>query len=323
MAQSSSVQDAAQALAAAESLLRLRLKMTRALKLTAAPNPALEAGDTIEVVFPDGREERHQIDAVTIDLAGGAQEIITRSNFDARGPARRSAARGPSSAPPPGARSPAPGAGVSTARHQGAAGRCCARRCETDPSQARLLIATTGAALADPEANAYVNIVVEGATTKIPKLAGAPAPAARPPTCWRSGDFLLYLGTVSYAELGGGGEPGPAGPRAVGPAGPEGPEGDPGATGATGAAGRRPARTGPTGPARPHQGTPGPTGPSGAGTFLSGTGAPTAGVGADGAVYLDRTSGRFWGPKAAGAWPGTAFGRIVPLAPTWAQLKTG
>ena len=45
IAQSSSVPDAAAALAAAESLLRLRLKLTRSLKLTAAPNPALEAGD--------------------------------------------------------------------------------------------------------------------------------------------------------------------------------------------------------------------------------------------------------------------------------------
>ena len=56
-------------------------------------------------------------------------------------------------------------------------------------------------------------------------------------------------------------------------------------------------------------------GPSGAGTFLSGSGAPTAGVGVDGAIYLDTASGRVWGPKAAGAWPGSAFGRIIPLAP--------
>jgi hypothetical protein len=82
VAQSSSVQDATQAAAAAQSLLGLRLKMTRSLKLTAAPNPALEAGDSIDVVFPDGREERHLIDAVTIDLSGGAQTIETRSNLE-------------------------------------------------------------------------------------------------------------------------------------------------------------------------------------------------------------------------------------------------
>ena len=67
----------------------------------------------------------------------------------------------------------------------------------------------------------------------------------------------------------------------------------------------------------------GPQGPSGAGTFVSGTGAPTAGVGVDGAIYLDTASGRMWGPKAAGAWPGAAFARAVPLAPTYAQLKAG
>ena len=66
----------------AEALLRLRLKQTRSLELTAAPNPALEAGDTIQVVFPDGRDETHLIDAVTIDLATAAQQIVTRTNAD-------------------------------------------------------------------------------------------------------------------------------------------------------------------------------------------------------------------------------------------------
>jgi hypothetical protein len=57
--------------------------------------------------------------------------------------------------------------------------------------------------------------------------------------------------------------------------------------------------------------------------FLSGTGAPTGGVGVDGAIYLDVTSLRLWGPKAAGAWPGSAFARLVPLAPTYSQITTG
>jgi hypothetical protein len=56
---------------------------------------------------------------------------------------------------------------------------------------------------------------------------------------------------------------------------------------------------------------------------VSGVGAPTAAIGVDGAIYLDTASGRLYGPKATGAWPGTALGRIVPLAPTYAQLKTG
>ena len=72
----------AQALATAQSLLKLRLKQTRSLALTAAPNPALEAGDTIKVVFPDKRQETHLIDAVTIDLATAAQQIVTRTQAD-------------------------------------------------------------------------------------------------------------------------------------------------------------------------------------------------------------------------------------------------
>lgn len=71
-----------QAAATAQDLLRLRLKQTRSLELASAPNPALEAGDTISVVFGDGREERHLIDAVTVNLATDAQSIITRSQFD-------------------------------------------------------------------------------------------------------------------------------------------------------------------------------------------------------------------------------------------------
>lgn len=67
----------------------------------------------------------------------------------------------------------------------------------------------------------------------------------------------------------------------------------------------------------------GPTGPSGASTFLSGTGAPGAGVGVDGSIYLDTASLRLWGPKAAGAWPGTAFARLMPLTPTWSQVQAG
>jgi hypothetical protein len=78
---STTVTTVAQAQAAADSLLRLRLKQTRSLELTSAPNPALEAGDTIEVSFPDGRTERHLIDAVTVDLATAAQQIVTRTQF--------------------------------------------------------------------------------------------------------------------------------------------------------------------------------------------------------------------------------------------------
>lgn len=73
---------------------------------------------------------------------------------------------------------------------------------------------------------------------------------------------------------------------------------------------------GPVGPA-------GPQGPSGASTFMVKAGAPIAADGVDGTVLLDSTTGRMWGPKAAGAWPATPIGRLVPIAPTYDQLKTG
>jgi Domain of unknown function (DUF5047) len=81
LADSTTVTTTAEAQAAADALLRLRLKQTRSLELTAAPNPALEAGDTIAVVFPDGRSEQHLVDATTIDLATAAQQVVTRTQF--------------------------------------------------------------------------------------------------------------------------------------------------------------------------------------------------------------------------------------------------
>jgi len=81
IADSTTVSDLNGAVTAAQSLLRLRLKQTRQLELTSAPNPALEAGDTIEVLFPDGRDERHLIDATVINLATDAQSIVTRTQF--------------------------------------------------------------------------------------------------------------------------------------------------------------------------------------------------------------------------------------------------
>jgi hypothetical protein len=81
LADSTTVQDATQAAATAQSLLSLRLKQTRSTTLTIAPNPTLEAGDTIQIDFPDGRTEQHLVDAVTTDLGTGPQEIITRIHF--------------------------------------------------------------------------------------------------------------------------------------------------------------------------------------------------------------------------------------------------
>lgn len=70
----------------------------------------------------------------------------------------------------------------------------------------------------------------------------------------------------------------------------------------------------------PTSGTVGPPGPV---TFIAKPGPPTAADGVNGAVYLDTTSLRMWGPKNAGAWPASAFARLVPLNPTYAQIRTG
>jgi Collagen triple helix repeat (20 copies) len=130
------------------------------------------------------------------------------------------------------------------------------------------------------------------------------------------------------------GDPGPQGLQgpqgvkgdtgAAGAQGPAGPQGDPGLQGPQGIAGE----TGPEGPQGPQgiqgpQGEIGPQGPSGASTFVSGVGAPTAGVGVDGALYLDTVSGRMYGPKAAGAWPAAPIGRLVTDAMTYAQETAG
>lgn len=62
---------------------------------------------------------------------------------------------------------------------------------------------------------------------------------------------------------------------------------------------------------------------AGAGTLITGSGAPTAGVGADGALYLDTVNGGFWGPKAAGVWPVAPIGILVRDATTYDQLSKG
>lgn len=71
-----------QALAAAQARL-LQLKAVNAqLSLTAVVNPALDKGDVITVLTPDGINELHMIDSVTIPLdVGGTQQITTKSGW--------------------------------------------------------------------------------------------------------------------------------------------------------------------------------------------------------------------------------------------------
>jgi hypothetical protein len=179
-------------------------------------------------------------------------------------------------------------------------------------------------------------------------LAGVPEGAALA----RGDDCLVVFDEagdpwyVSPSAGGGGGEPGPMGPE--GPQGPPGPQGITGPQGAPGV----PGTTGQQGPPGPVGGTvaqgpqgvkgdtgaqgvqgpkgdtgatgaTGPAGPSGASTFVAGTGVPTAATGIDGAIYLDVSNGRMYGPKAAGAWPATPLGILVRDATTYDQLSKG
>jgi hypothetical protein len=152
--------------------------------------------------------------------------------------------------------------------------------------------------------------------------------------------FVIWPAAAAGGEAGPQGPPGATGPAGpTGPAGaigPIGPKGDPGATGPTGSTGSQGAQgpvgatgaQGPTGAtgaqgATGQTGPQGPQGPSGASTFTAGTGAPSAGVGVDGAIYLDTASGRMYGPKAAGAWPSSPIGILVRDATTYDQLAKG
>jgi hypothetical protein len=80
--QSSVVKTVQQAQDAARALLDARLGLSRSVTLTAAPNPALEAADVIEVVFDDGRSELHVVDTIRLGLEPtSAQELATRSRW--------------------------------------------------------------------------------------------------------------------------------------------------------------------------------------------------------------------------------------------------
>lgn len=52
--------------------------------------------------------------------------------------------------------------------------------------------------------------------------------------------------------------------------------------------------------------------PLGRGALLTGAGPPDAGVGEDGAMYLDTSTGAVYGPKAVG-WPDPTW-QLTPIA---------
>ena len=69
----------AQALTAAQGILAGGIGMQRAVDFSSVPNPALEPGDAIRLVYPDGHSETHILDSLTIPLrASGAMAARTR-----------------------------------------------------------------------------------------------------------------------------------------------------------------------------------------------------------------------------------------------------
>ncbi len=123
--------------------------------------------------------------------------------------------------------------------------------------------------------------------------------------------------TTNWALFAAQGPAGPAGPQGV--QGLKGDTGDAGATGPQGPQGVQ-GEVGPQGPIG-LTGATGPQGPTGVNgkTVISGHGAPDAGVGADGDVYVDLNGGFLYGPKANGAWDmgpnttSTMYGNVAPL----------
>lgn len=58
--------------AAAQTQLNNFLGLARSLSFSTCPNPALEAGDITQVIFPDGKTELHLLDTFTIPLGPSA-----------------------------------------------------------------------------------------------------------------------------------------------------------------------------------------------------------------------------------------------------------
>ena len=141
-------------------------------------------------------------------------------------------------------------------------------------------------------------------------LSGAGAPASN---VGSSGDFWLDTtnGRLYGPKASGSwGSPLQLQSGAAGPTGPSGVNGSPGTAGSIGA-------TGPTGAS-----VTGPSGAAGA-TQLGGNGVPTSGTGKNGDWYVDAASGRYYGPKAAGAWPASGLSLKGATGPAGAAPPPG
>lgn len=67
----------------------------------------------------------------------------------------------------------------------------------TDTDKLQMIFASGGVPLAGAEALAYVNVVVEGQTVKVPRLSGSVVPTLGGPAyVLVTRNFMLYIGTV-------------------------------------------------------------------------------------------------------------------------------
>jgi hypothetical protein len=71
-----------QCLSAAQSILAKSVVYSRQLDPTSAPNPALDVGDPIFVVPPDGTSETRILSRFTLSLKGGDMPMTTRVGLD-------------------------------------------------------------------------------------------------------------------------------------------------------------------------------------------------------------------------------------------------
>lgn len=79
---STAVRTKTQATSTAKALLAGQLGLGRTLTLAAIPNPALQVGDTVKIVFPDGHYELHLIDTLAIPLTpADSMKLTTRSLY--------------------------------------------------------------------------------------------------------------------------------------------------------------------------------------------------------------------------------------------------
>jgi hypothetical protein len=73
---SASLITTAQCTAAATQMLKTRLKPNAVADVTSLPNPLLEPGDVIRVVYLDGSREIHQVASFSIDLTTGGDFVL-------------------------------------------------------------------------------------------------------------------------------------------------------------------------------------------------------------------------------------------------------